>query len=98
MGTLERLLQRMEMCLGDQSHKMYYILYVNSQSIQRNYTSHIYTSLFCQIYIPLWIFIVNFPECRCTALQCSALLHSFTAHHLCQNTFYNKVDVSGEKP
>lgn len=68
MGTLERLLQRLETCLGDQSYEIYYILYVNSQPIQHNYTSHTYTSLFCQICISLWIFIVNFPERKCTAL------------------------------
>lgn len=63
----------LEMCLGDRSYEIHYILYVNSQPIQRNYTSHTYTSLFCQMYIPLWIFIANFPECTCIAQ--SSLIH-----------------------
>lgn len=58
---------------GRLSYEIHYILYVNSQPIQRSYTSHTYTSLFCHIYTPLCIFIVNFPECRCTAQ--SSLIH-----------------------
>lgn len=58
---------------GSLSYEIHYILCVNSQPIQRSYTSHTYTSLFRHIYIPLWIYIVNFPGCRCTAQ--SSLIH-----------------------